>query len=364
VLGRRRDRVRIAWAYAALVALAVVGALVVWRAVAASTGLDVSLWPGYWPVRWARPWAFALGPLAIAVWWIAVHARRTRSPTLLFSRTGDADRTRAGWVARTASLPAVLRVVALLLLVAALAQPQAHRVQDIELEGIDVMFVLDMSQSMEASDLAPTRLHASQRVIREFVGRRHGDRVGLVIFGSAPMVMAPLTLDVRALDEIVADLTLGDVPPRGTAIGDALGLALAVLRRSDADSRVVILLSDGDSNVTTELSPHEAKILARDTGVRVFTVLMGAEQHEDEYGVDPELLQAIAGETGGAFFRATDSAALEATFREVRENLDTTRRELRSGTPGSEIFGLFAWPAVFLLFLEMALRLTRWRRFP
>jgi Ca-activated chloride channel homolog len=363
VIGKRRERVRVAWAYAALVGVAAVVLLVLWRALGALTGLEVSPWPGNWPVRWARPWAFALAIPVIGVWWILVHARRRRSPTLLFSRVPDAAQTRAGWVARSASLPGVLRVIALLALVAALARPQAHLVEDVELEGIDVMFVLDLSQSMQAQDLEPSRLEASQHVIREFVARRRGDRVGLVGFGRAPMLMSPLTLDVRAVDEIVADLAIGDVPARGTAIGDALGLALAVLRRSDAESRVVILLSDGDSNVTTEISPREAKLLAAEMGVRVFTVLMGSEGG-GEYGTDPALLEEIARDTGGAFFRAADGDALEATFREVRDRLDKTRREVRRGTPGAEIFGWFAWPAVLLLFLELAMRLLRWRRFP
>lgn len=362
--GGHRERVRIAWAYVALLALILITGLVFWRGLIAATGLSVGPWPGDWPIRWQRPWAIAFAAAAIAAWWGGVHGRRRRSPTLLYARVAEADRTRTGWVAKTASLPAALRAIALLLFAAALAQPQTQRAEDLELEGIDVMFVLDLSQSMQARDLEPTRLGASQRVIREFLGNRRGDRVGLIVFGRVPMLVSPLTLDARALDEIVADLAIGDVPPRGTAIGDALGLSLAVLRRSDADSRVVILLSDGDSNVTTEMGPREAKMLASEMGVRVFTVLMGAEEAAGEYGTDPALLQEIARDTGGVFFHAEDGAALEATFREVRDTLDTTRRQLSSGAPGIEVFGLLAWPGVVLLVLELALRLTRWRRFP
>src|SRR5690606_12532389 len=125
-----------------------------------------------------------------------------------------------------------------------------------------VMIALDLSRSMEERDLGQNRLDAAQRTIREFLAGRASDRVGLVVFAREALLQCPLTLDYRSLDQIVADLAIGDVPEMGTAIGDALGLSLAQLARSAATSKVVILLSDGDSNVVNEMDPHEARALA------------------------------------------------------------------------------------------------------
>jgi Ca-activated chloride channel homolog len=258
--------------------------------------------------------------------------------------------------------------VAVGLLALALARPQTYAREVVELEGIDIMIVLDLSRSMSERDLRRNRLDAAQRTIRQFITRRN-DRVGLVIFGRNAMLQCPLTLDMSALDRIVAELQVGDIDPMGTAIGDAVGLAVAALRRSDARSKVIILLTDGDSNVVNLMTPEEALAAARERDIRIFTVLMGRESPAaDElgrraYGTNPDLLRTMATESDGRHFRAGDTEALARGFEEVRATLEKSKRKEVRRVP-TELYASFAGPALVLLLLEVLLSLTRLRRFP
>jgi Ca-activated chloride channel family protein len=348
------------------VAYTLLGALV--ALLALLLGQQLSRIGGLAEVRWKYPSAVVLLLGCALAAWVGLHLRGARAPALLFSRVGDARAVGRGWVARLALLPAVLRVASLGLLALALMRPQTYRLEALEVEGIDIVLVLDLSRSMEERDLQPNRLDAGQRTLRQFLRRRESDRLGLVVFAREAMLMCPLTLDYRALDQIIADLAIGDVPEVGTAIGDGLGLALATLRRSDARSRVVVLVSDGDSNIANEMDPEEAKRLAMSMGVKVFTILMGrevsAESGSGRYAVDPGLLQRMARDTGGLSFRAGDDAELERSFQVVRQSLEKSRRRVIGMTPDRELFAYFAVPAICFLLLEIGLSLTRWRRFP
>ena len=152
----------------------------------------------------------------------------------------------------------MLRIIALGVIVVGLARPQTYRTVVTETDSVDIMIVLDMSKSMEETDLRRDRTDAAQRVIRRFAATRKGDRLGLVLFAQQAMLQCPLTLDVELFDRVVADLKMDDIPSLGTAIGDGLGMGLAYLRRSDAKSKIVILLSDGDNNVSTQMTPQQA----------------------------------------------------------------------------------------------------------
>jgi Ca-activated chloride channel homolog len=328
---------------------------------------QISLATGGQSIRWERPLALLLLAGVALVAWVAFHLRRARASTLAFSSVAALALTRRGWVAQLASLPDVLRVLAIGLIAVALARPQTFRMEEIEVESIDIMIVLDLSKSMEERDLGRDRLDAGQRTIRTFLRQIEHDRVGLVVFAEAAMLQCPLTHDHSALDQIVADLAIGDVPEMGTAIGDSLALALASLRRSDARSKVVILLSDGDSNMTREFTPRQAKDQAQAMGVKVFTILLGREGGSlfgTRYAVNPELLQEIARDTGGAFFRAGDDRALARSFHRVRQTLETSRRRVKGRILGAELFPWLAVTAFVLLLIEILMRLTRWRRFP
>lgn len=356
---------RLLFDYLLLLVVGGLAALVMWSDVGGVSGGE--------PVRWESPWALALTSAGVLLTWVLLHLRHRRSASLAYSRVPALQAVRRGWVARLGQLPSVLRIVAVCLIGLALARPQTYKSEVLEVEGIDLMFVLDLSKSMEEKDLRRNRLDAGQRTIREFLVERQGkgDRIGLVVFAREAMLQCPLTLDYESLDRIVANLAIGDVPEMGTAIGDALGLALASLGRSEARSKIAILISDGDSNVVSQMSPQEAKELAMKMGVRVFTVLMGRESSGSgfalgrrTYAVDPALLEGIARDTGGVYFNAADEAELERSFDAIRETLEKTQRRVVGTTPDLELYDRFLWLALALLALELGLRFTRWRTFP
>lgn len=320
------------------------------------------------PVVWKHPRAFVLAAGGGFVGWILFHLRRHRAATFAFTRVGALDRSARGVAAHLTGLPGALRVLALVAISAALARPQTFRTETRVVDSVDIMIVFDLSKSMEESDMSPRRdrLDAAQFVVRQFLAKREGDRVGLAIFGQGAMLQCPLTLDLKVLDWIVADLQIGDVPESGTAIGDGLGMALGQLQKSDAKSKVVVLLSDGDNNVVTAFTPSESAAMARKMGVKVFTVLVGAEGGIPGWGgsVDPDTMRDIAHTTGGRFFRATDSAELNQSFDEVRKTLDKTRRVITQRVPDKELFPVLVGIAALLLLAELVLASTRFRRFP
>ena len=315
---------------------------------------------------WRRPLAFALLAACLLVGWVGFHLRRRRGGVMAFTRVDVLRQAGRGLGARLATLPVILRVVAIAALAVALARPQTYRTVTREIDAVDIMVVLDLSKSMEEMDLRRNRLDAAQRVVRRFVAHRQNDRIGLVIFAQGAMLQCPLTLDMKALDQIVADLAIGDVPELGTAIGDGLGMALAQLRRSDAKAKIAILLSDGDNNWVTQFEPDEAARLARDMRVKVFTVLVGADATDwfNNATANPATLRNIAQITGGQFFRAQDYGELEHSFDSVRQTLDKTRRTVTERVPDRELFAPIALLAGGLLLVELLLSVTRFRRFP
>jgi Ca-activated chloride channel homolog len=320
-------------------------------------------------IVFAHPGALLLLGAVALLSWVGFHLYQRRTATFSFSRVGDLGRTRRGLVSWLLPLPRALRVVAVALIAIALARPQVFAREVVELEGIDIMIVLDLSKSMSERDLKRNRLDAAQRTIRQFIARRN-DRVGLVVFGRQAMMQCPLTLDTAVLDRMVAELAIGDIDGQGTAIGDAVGLAVASLSRSDAKSKVVILLTDGDSNVVNEMTPEEALQVAKARGIRIFTMLMGraSETSSEEpgrrgYATNPTLLKQMAAQTGGRFFNAGDNEALQAGFEEVRATLEKSKRKEVRRVP-SELFPRLVTPALGLLLLEVLLGLTRLRKFP
>jgi Ca-activated chloride channel family protein len=275
---------------------------------------------------------------------------------------------------RLVALPHALRIAAVGLCALALARPQTTSADpSVEVEGIDVVVALDVSNSMEERDLAPNRLEAAKQVIDEFIARRKSDRIGLVVFGRDAFTQCPLTLDYGALRTLLGALQFGVIDGRGTAIGNALGVALNRLRRSDARSKVVILLTDGDNNAGN-LAPLQAARFAQSLGVKVFTVLMGQNDLSGEgasatfpglrrYPVNPKLLEQIATMTGGTPYLATDRQALEQRFHQILEELEKSKQQDRA-TVKAEVFPRFVWPAFALLLIEAVLSLTRFRKFP
>lgn len=324
-------------------------------------------------LRFAHQYTLVLVPLAVAlIVFAAFRQRKSRVGTLRFARTHELAQHSPGLVARFKDLPTVLRIGAVALAGVALARPQTARMDDnIELEGIDIIVTLDVSGSMEERDLAPNRLSAAKDVIRDFVSRRPSDRLGLVLFGREAYTYIPPTLDHGTYLRMLKDLQLGIVDEKGTAIGNGLGVALGRLRKSEARSKVIILLTDGDNNAGN-ISPVEAAKMAQTLGVKVYTILAGTSDSADDqtenksghrYPVNPKLLEQIATMTGGTPYLATDRAALAKRFQTILEELEKSRMDDR-GVLYAELYVWFLLPALVFLLLELAMRLTRWGRLP
>jgi Ca-activated chloride channel homolog len=323
--------------------------------------------------RFAHPLALCLIPLAVAlVLWAGIHRAPVRRGAIMYSRASYLGERRRGLVARLRDLPVVLRLLTVVLVGVALARPQsARRDDDIELEGIDIVVTLDLSGSMEEVDLVPNRLEAAKAVIQDFVRRRPADRIGLVIFGRDAYTYIPPTLDHGTFLRMLADLRLGIIDGKGTAIGNGLGVALARLRRSDARSKVVILLTDGDNNAGN-ISPLQAAGYARKMGVKVYTILAGDNDSSDlparasaghRYPVNPKLLEQIATMTGGTPYLASDTRALAQRFQNILEELEKSRIRDRA-ILYAELYPRVLGPAFLILLLEIALSLSRLRRLP
>ncbi len=330
----------------------------------------------------AHPWALLL-LLAIPLGVAALALERRRAPRLRHPRAGLLARAERGWTARLWWLPQALVLTALGLLAVALARPRTleRRAASAAVEGIDIVIALDVSSSMRAVDFQPRdRIHVAREVLKAFVGRRPNDRIGLVVFAAEAYTRCPLTLDHALLRGLVEDLrpvTAGSPLEDGTAIGNALAMAVNRLRESDARSKALVLITDGDNNAG-QISPLVGAQLARALGIRVFPILVGkgglVPYPDDdlfggttlrEFPVQPELLRRIAALTGGVYANATDRASLEQGLQGVLDRMEKTRLiEAGGASRERERFPELVAPAFGLVALALLLAATRWRAFP
>lgn len=323
--------------------------------------------------RFAHPFALLLAPIAVAmILWTTYRRPRDRLATFRYPRATMLGAGARGPVSRLRDLPTILRLLGVVLLAVTLARPQTSRATgDLELEGIDIVIALDVSGSMQETDLVPNRLDAAKMVIDRFVKRRPNDRLALVVFGREAYTHVPLTLDHGTFLRMLNELQIGVIDGRGTAIGNGIGVSLNRLRHSDAKSKVIIVLTDGDNN-SGNISPIQAARFAQTLGVKIYTILAGdnrvtggtdPEDGRPRQPVNPKLLEEIATMTGGAPYLATDTRALGKNFQSILEDLEKSRLHDR-GVMYGELFPRFLMPAFAALALEFLLRLTRWRRLP
>ena len=273
-------------------------------------------------------------------------------------------------------LPFSLRMLAIALIIIVMARPQSFNVtQNIETEGIDIMIALDISTSMLAQDFKPDRFEAAKDIAIQFVSGRRNDRIGLVIFAGESFTMCPLTTDLRTVANQFQDIKMGLIED-GTAIGVGLATAVARLKESDAQSKVVILLTDGVNN-RGEIAPLTAADIAKTFGIRVYTVGVGSHgtapfpmqtpfgtrMQDMKVEIDEDVLKEIASVTGGQYFRATDGKGLAQVYEQI-DQLEKTKIEMVETTRKSEKFALFAILAILLLGLDLLLRTTVLRSVP
>lgn len=311
-------------------------------------------------LRFVNPW-FLLGLLAVPlVIYLGVKSKGT-SGRLMHPLAKVLATQKRGW--RTWLLPFSVGVRSLIitLLVLALARPQdSSERTSANMEGIDIVLTLDLSGSMATPDISPSRVGAAKEVVLDFVQRRKNDRIGAVVFAENAYTLCPLTLDYSVLSQMIAELELGIIVDRATAIGNAVGVSINRLRKSTAKSKTIILLTDGTSNAGN-ISPEQAIEFARTLGIRIYTILVG--RNENTSAINPELLVSMAKKTGGAFFTAVDKRQMVSSFHTILDALERSKIE-DQGVTFAEVFGKYLYIALLLGILDLFLTIVIMRRTP
>ena len=270
----------------------------------------------------------------------------------------------------------ICQMIAIAFFVVVLARPQSSsNWENVTTEGIDIIIALDISSSMLARDFSPDRLEAAKNVAMEFISGREHDRMGLVVFAGEAFTQCPLTTDRAVLLNLFKDIQSGLIED-GTAIGNGLATGVSRLKDSEAISRVVILLTDGENN-RGEVAPMTAAEIAKTFGIRVYTVGVGSvgtapypvqtpfgiELRDMEVKIDEELLTQIASITGGQYFRATSNKKLEEIYKEI-DALEKSKIDVQQYNRKSEEFLPFAILGALFLIAGLFLRTTIFRNIP
>ena len=327
-------------------------------------------------IEFANPgflYLLVLVPLMVAWYWF----RRGKSmPALQVSSTEVFEKNPMSIRHYLYHFMFIARTIAVILLIIALARPQSTtKRQDVSIEGIDIIVGLDISGSMLAQDLKPDRLEAAKNVSQDFFAGRPNDRIGLVVFAGEAFTQCPLTTDHVIIEDMLDDIKSGLIQD-GTAIGDGLATAINRLKESQAISKVIILLTDGQNNAGS-IAPLSAAEIAKIFGIRIYTIGVGTigyapypvqtpfgiQYQNMEVKIDEDLLKKVADMTDGKYFRATDNTKLREVYQEIdqleKSKIDVT--EFRKKHEEYRNLDLFAF---ILLILEAFSRLTLLRSIP
>ncbi len=318
----------------------------------------------------AWPWVFAALPLPLLVGWFAPRAKTTPGLALRTPFYADLADTEARTPVRGARWRLIVAALAWLLLVTAAARPQQLGPPlEVQREGRNLMLAVDLSGSMQQEDMvlgrhAVSRLTAVKAVAGDFIERRAGDRIGLILFGQQAYLQAPLTFDRGTVRTLLDEAVIG-LAGKETAIGDAIGLAVKRLRTQAAGNRVLILLTDG-ANTAGQLDPIKATEIAQAEGVRIYAIGVGAERDARGFfgapfmigdEIDESTLRTIAERTGGQYFRAGDLK----TLQEIYQRLDRYEPLAQDPAFQREVIEHYPWPlgAAFALVVVLALHAAR-----
>ena len=320
-------------------------------------------------------WLFLLLPLAIA-WYVW---KRNKQTAELKISTTKGFKVKSGFLPKLRPVLFLLRLLALSFIIIAMARPRTVDVstETSSSQGIDIVMAIDVSASMLARDLQPNRLDALKEVAEEFVKDRPGDRIGLVAYAGESFTKTPITSDKTIVLNALEDIEYNNVLENGTAIGSGLATAVNRLKDSEAESKVIILLTDGVNN-SGFIDPNTASELAVEFGIKVYTIGVGSNGMalspvamspggRIQFGrvqveIDEELLKDIASSTGGKYFRATDNEKLEEIYNEIDSLEKTEIEEFRYYNYDEKYRPLVLLAGILLLF-EIILRFTLFRSF-
>jgi len=309
-------------------------------------------------------------PIAILIWYFFQHLRISSS--IIFTDTKSLT-NETTIKEQLRHLPYLLKVISCILLIIALARPQSStNWEESTTEGIDIVLTIDVSTSMLAEDLKPNRIEAAKNVAVNFISKRVNDRIGLVIFAGESFTQCPLTTDHNVLINLFKDLKSGTIED-GTAIGMGLATGVNRLKESTAISKVIILLTDGVNN-TGMVNPLTAAEIAKQFGIRVYTIGVGTEEglapvstpygtQYMEVNIDEKTLQDIATLTDGKYFRATNKNSLRKIYNDI-DVLEKSKIEITEFHKRSEKFVPFVLWAFSILLLAFILQRTYFKQIP
>lgn len=322
-------------------------------------------------IEFASPhFLFILIVIPLLVLWY-IFRNNKQQAYIRFSDTGFFDKLPRTWKSYLRHIVFALQMVALGLFIIALARPQSSsKNQTVNIEGIDIVLAMDISSSMLAADLKPDRLEAAKTVAADFVSGRPGDRMGLIVFSGETFTQVPLTTDHGMMLNMLKDMKCGMLED-GTAIGDGLASAVSRLKDSEAISKVVILLTDGDNNAGS-IDPNTAAEMAKLFGIRVYTIgagtrgtapspvqtpFGGIQYQQVPVTINETLLQQIADETGGKYFRAESESKLQQIYDEI-DKMERSKIEVNEFKRLHEEFYPFVIWGLILLVLSFILKNT------
>ena len=320
-------------------------------------------------IEFALPLIFLILPLPLLVMWLMPRASSSQPGTIRVPFFAQVQSHQVQQKGSSSLLRLLIAVIIWLLLVASAARPQSiDEPVQLPVLGRNLMLAVDLSGSMEAEDMSIgnrrlTRLSAVKVVAGEFIDRRVGDRLGLILFGDRAYLQAPLTLDRKTVKTLLHESVIG-LAGKKTAIGDAIGLAVKRLRNEPEENRVLILLTDG-SNTAGSIEPLKAADLAAQEKIRIYTIGVGAEGRmvRGMFGmsrtvssdIDEETLQAISDKTGGQYYRARDIESLMQIYS-LLDEVEPVAEDAETYRPINE---LYFWPLSAALFLSMLMALFK-----
>jgi Ca-activated chloride channel family protein len=306
---------------------------------------------------WLANWWFLLFiPLAVWLFWLTNKKRSLRFSSVKLLRAAGGGKTFKHKIGK------ILVLGGIILAIIALARPQTlDRADPLYHQGIDIAMILDVSGSMQSVDFEPNMLEVARQTMDDFIAKRLGDRLSFIIFAGEAFTRIPLTLDNNAVRESLTGVTIDSIGQDGTAIGMAISVGMNRLKKSEAESRVMVLVTDGDNNAGA-IDPMTAARLAEELGVKIYTIGVGTDEtilpvevfgqtqyQQVEGGLNEDLLKQIADVTGGEYYRAEDKKALSQIFDTI-DRLEKTNFEDNQYMEYNELaFPLIAIALVLLL---------------
>jgi Ca-activated chloride channel homolog len=319
-------------------------------------------------MTWLNPWFFIVLPVLLCMPWLKLQ------PSISFPSLSGLTQEKS-WRLRLSWIPKLLMSLSAVFLVVALARPVIEKKERVlDQEGLDIMLVVDSSGSMEAEDYefqgrSVSRMVVTKQVLSEFIMSRPNDRLGIVVFGEEAFTQTPLTLDHDGMQQFLAQIDVGLAGKSATAIGEGLAVAAQRLKELEAPSKIIILLTDGQSNAG--IDPLAAADAAATLGIKIYTIGVGTEGRGGFFGLfqggrsdlDENTLQEVSSRTGGQYFRAESTESLARVYRAI-DQLEPSTAQYEEFVQREEKYPPYAIGGLLFLVFSLLLGEGIFRRLP